>query len=313
VPRPPQTWTEKELQRDAEAARRLFVSDRLAALGREQAAYESGIRAHAETVRELLARTHDLSKISARSINERAVLDIARYVVVPPISLDDLDTLTDAPFGRWVGQTTERGARPSETAFETAAKVISERLDRERASWLKGKRGPTAAERDTFARWTAGLRASGEIQTARRMESSTRQEGAARAAAQKARYNAVTPPATLADPIKEMPPASYASASRRLADTNMDIPVRLKDGHGTGLLFLALEAKVSNSTLNSRKRLLEVLRKRERWDASGKLYRFRTGAVLAGVYDVRRLIEAQDGGVFVFWEHRLSDLTAFLR
>lgn len=73
------------------------------------------------------------------------------------------------------------------------------------------------------------------------------------------------------------------------------------------------EAKVSNSALNSRKRLLEVLRKRERWDASGKLYRFRTGAVLAGVYDVRRLTEAQDAGVFLFWEHRLADLTAFLR
>jgi hypothetical protein len=43
------------------------------------------------------------------------------------------------------------------------------------------------------------------------------------------------------------------------------------------------------------------------------LYRFRTGAVLAGVYDVRRLTEAQDAGVFLFWEHRLADLTAFLR
>ena len=123
----------------------------------------------------------------------------------------------------------------------------------------------------------------------------------------------VTPPATLTDPIKEMKAGSYATASRRLAATNMDIPVRLKDGHGTGLLFLALEAKVSNSALNSRKRLLEVGRKRERWDASGKLYRFRTGAVIAGVYDVRRLVEAQDAGVFLFWEHRLSDLTTFLR
>lgn len=241
------------------------------------------------------------------------MLDIARYVAVPPISLDDLDTLTDSSFGRWVGQTTERGTRPSEQAFRAAATILGERLDRERAPWLKTRRSPTAAERDAFARATASIRAMSAIQTARRMESSARQERAAREAARKAGYRPVAPPATLMDPIEEMPPGSYATASSRLAETNMDIPVRLKDGHGTGLLFLALEAKVSNSGLNSRKRLLEVLRKRERWDASGKLYRFRTGAVLAGVYDVRRLVEAQDAGVFLFWEHRLSDLTEFLR
>ncbi len=90
-------------------------------------------------------------------------------------------------------------------------------------------------------------------------------------------------------------------------------PCRLRAEHPTGLLFLALEAKVSNSSLNSRKRLLEVTRKRERWDASGALYRFRTGAVLAGVFDVRRLEEAQEAGVFLFWQHRLDDLTDFLR
>ena len=289
------------------------MSDRLAALRRERAAYELGIKTHAKAVLELLDRTGDLGTVNGDALKRRDVLDIARYVVVPPISLDDLDTLTDSSFGRWVGQTTERGARPSDAAYRTAAKILRERLDRDRAPWLKLKRRATAAEREAFARATASIRAMGEIQTARRMESSARQEQAAREAAGKAGYNAVTPPATLTDPIKEMPAGSYATASRRLAETNMDIPVRLKSRHGTGLLFLALEAKVSNSALNSRKRLLEVLRKRERWDASGKLYRFRTGAVLAGVYDVRRLVEAQDAGVFLFWEHRLSDLTAFLR
>ena len=56
-----------------------------------------------------------------------------------------------------------------------------------------------------------------------------------------------------------------------------------------------------------------MTRKRERWDASGALYRFRTGAVLAGVFDLRRLEEAQEAGVFLFWQHRLDDLTDFLR
>lgn len=132
------------------------------------------------------------------------------------------------------------GVRPSDQAFRAAAKIISERLDRERAPWLKSKRAATAVERDVFARATASIRAMGAIQTARRMESSARQEKSAREAARKAGYKAVIPPATLTDPIEEMPPGSYATVSRRLAETNMDIPVRLPDGHGTGLVFLAL-------------------------------------------------------------------------
>jgi hypothetical protein len=294
-------------------ARQLFVGERLAALRAERNAYERGIAKHAKAVDELLKQTSDLRKIDGSSLQQRAVLDIARYMTVPPISLDDLDTLTDSVFGGWVSQTTERGARPTEQGFRAAAKLIRERLDRERAPWLKQKRAATNLERDAFSRATASIRAAGAIQTARRMESSKRQEEAARQAAHKARYTPITPPATLTDPSKQMPPGSYSTASRRLAQTNMDIPIRLKSRHATGLQFLALEAKVSNSALNSRKRLGDVLRNRERWDASGTLYRFRTGAVLAGVYDVRRLIEAQNAGVFLFWEHRLTDLTAFLR
>jgi hypothetical protein len=80
----------------------------LAALQRERAAYEAGIATHATAVLELLSRTSDLRRLDGSSLEQRAVLDISRYVVAPPISLDDLDTLTDAAFGRWVGQTTER-------------------------------------------------------------------------------------------------------------------------------------------------------------------------------------------------------------
>lgn len=152
-----------------------------------------------------------------------------------------------------------------------------------------------------------------KVATARRIESSARQEEAIRAAAVAARYESVSPPGTLTDPINQMPPGSFATGTRRLSGTNMDVPIRLREGHPTGLLFLAVEAKVSNSTINSRKRLLEVTRKRETWDASGQIYSFRTAAVLAGTFDVPRLLEAQEAGVMIFWEHRLEDLTAFLR
>jgi hypothetical protein len=93
----------------------------------------------------------------------------------------------------------------------------------------------------------------------------------------------------------------------------MDVPIRLKANHATGQVFIAVECKVSNSSLNSRKRLLEIRSKRETWDSSGLPHRFRTAAVLTGVFDVGRLIETQDTGVLIFWEHRLQDLTEFLQ
>jgi hypothetical protein len=173
---------------------------------------------------------------------------------------------------------------------------------------------PTAAERDTFVGWAAAGPASSRVLTARRSESSHRQEEATRAAAKAAQYQEVSPPGALTDPLQQMPPGSYVPAARLLARTSMDVPIRLKAGHRTGIDFVAVECKVSNSSLNSRKRLIEVGNKRETWDSSARArYSFRTGAILAGVYDITRLLDAQRSGIYLFWEHRLSDLTAFLQ
>ena len=64
--------------------------------------------------------------------------------------------------------------------------------------------------------------------------------------------------------------------------------------------------------MNSRKRLIEVMDKATAWNSAGLPYEFRTGAVVSGVLPLHRLVEAQDRGVWLFWEHRLEDLTALL-
>ena len=289
------------------------MSERRAALAAEKAAYAGWLVEYAATVRGLLAESDDLRELSGSALKQRDFLDLARYLAVPPISLDDLDTLTDSCFGLWVGQTTKRGIRPSEKAFAAAARIISERLDLERAPWLAAVRKPTKAERETFVRWMASIPAANKIATTRRGERSRRQEDLTRGAATTAGYKPVTPPGTLTNPVKDMEPGTYSEKSRRLQGTNMDVPIRLKANHATGQLFLAVECKVSNSSVNSRKRLLEVNSKRETWDSSGVAHRFRTAAVLAGVFDVARLVEVQNAGALIFWEHRLEDLTAFLR
>ena len=313
MPRPPGTCSEDELKEDAQHARSEFVRSRLAALESERQTYLEAHKNYAFTVAHLLWATDDLRAMNGAALQDRETLELARLLAVPPISVDDLDTLTDSSFRNWLGQTTDRGARPTDAEFEAAAKIISERLDTDRMPWVADAREPTDEERHLFVEWSAAGPAIARVLTERRGISSARQETATRAAADAADYVPVMPPGTLSDPIKQMHAGSYAMKSRKLNDTNMDVPVRLSDDHPPGLLFLAIECKVSNSSLNSRKRLQDVRAKREIWDSAGTLYQFRTAAVLAGVYSLPRLMEAQKGGVLIFWEHRLEDLTEYLR
>ncbi len=301
------------MRRDASEAKRRFVNERRAALKREQKAYARWLSEYALVAQDLLRASNDLRDLTGAVLENRELLNLARYLAVPPISIDDLDTLTDSCFGRWVGQSTDRGIRPTKREFNAAARIIAARLDQQRALWLAEGRAPRRAERATYATGAASIPAMNRLTTTRRSERSKKQEDLTRAAVASAGYEPVKPPGTLKDPVKDMGPGTYSEKSRPLTETNMDVPVRLRDDHSTGQLFLAIECKVSNSSLNSRKRLLEVNSKRERWDSSGLPHRFRTGAVLAGVFDVSRLIEAQNSGILIFWEHRLEDLTAFLK
>jgi hypothetical protein len=314
MPAPPGSWTERELKRDAARAKAVFIRERLAARREESERYVQERDAFALVVRALLAATDDLAQITGESLRDRQRLNFARYLAVPPISLDDLDTLTDSVFGSWVKQRTDRGVKPTDAAFTVAATIIGERIDRDRAPWLAAGRPPTVMERNTFVGWAASGVAVGRVMTLRRGESSHRQEEATHAAVAAAGYTVVLPPGTLADPTKQMSPGTYVGASRKLHNTNMDVPVRLKASHRTGLDFLAIECKVSHSSVNSRKRLIEVRGKQQTWDSAAKTrYSFRTAAVLAGVYDVARVLEAQRAGIYIFWEHRLADLTSFLK
>ncbi len=77
--------------------------------------------------------------------------------------------------------------------------------------------------------------------------------------------------------------------------------------------LLLIECKVSNSSLNSIKRLLrETCGKATQW-RSGFGERAITAAVLSGVFKLRHLQQAQnDYGVAIFWERDLGPLASFV-
>ena len=93
----------------------------------------------------------------------------------------------------------------------------------------------------------------------------------------------------------------------RLGEAKADLAARLADGR-----LVAAECKVSNSAINSVKRLnREAVGKAAAWR---NLYGLQVVpvVVLAGVFRLTNLVDAQNAGVFIFWEHALNDLGAFV-
>jgi hypothetical protein len=198
------------------------------------------------------------------------------------------------------------GARKLPPALAAkAARVVRSAWDPLRFPWIRLDRPATATERDAAIRWTAGLWAVERVRTLRRASSSRSQESSVRGALQQAGWNEVERSA-----IRVLDDLSRGAYMRevRLAEEKCDIPIRLYDGR-----LLALECKVSNSAVNSYKRLnREVVDKAAKWrSAFGD--QVVTGAVLGGVYKFDNLLAAQDEAhILLLWDHDLVPLVKFI-
>ncbi len=188
MPRPPQRWTEQELEADAKVSTDVFVARRKA----ERARREQAIGEHAPEYRQdfldLLASTTDLREVTGESLRNRRLLRAARFVAIPFISDDDLDSLTGANLKGWMQQTTDRGKRPSADDFDAAAEVIAQQLDPYRAPWVAKDRPPTEAEVERFLTGSITVRLNSRLGSLRRSEAAARQEQAVRDALAAAGY-----------------------------------------------------------------------------------------------------------------------------
>lgn len=93
-----------------------------------------------------------------------------------------------------------------------------------------------------------------------------------------------------------------------MAGKKADIVIGLADGR-----FMDLECKVSNSEINSFKRLNhEVVDKIRTWQHAFGQNGVVGAALLAGVCKTANLADAQDEGVSIFWSHELCTLGDFL-
>jgi hypothetical protein len=284
------------LDQDRQASLEAFIRER----GAEgTAAYRAAFTALEPVVKRIFALTEDLRHLTPGVLlRDMDLLGAARYLAVPPISEDDLRTLSG---------TERRSGSLGQGRATRLITILRSAMDPIRLPWLTEARAPLDVEREHAIRWTAGIWAVERIRTQRRSQSSRRQEMAVARLLEEARY---TPHAGLRriGGLDDLPGGAFCKEVL-LAGTKCDVAVRIHDGR-----LLALECKVSNSAINSVKRLIR--------ETGGKARIWREefgrwvipGAVLSGVYKLTNLAEAQnDHRLTLFWEHDLSPLRRFVQ
>lgn len=278
-------------------ARRLYVEHYR---GEVRAAFAAVEQECAAEVRELLALTDQLRSLGDDPDvlrRHREFLPAARFLTRPVISNDTL---------RIVGE--EEG---------TVGTIVSF-LDRSRFPWLDEGRKPRKREVDAAVALTARLMAEQRAATAQRTLSSQDQERRVRDALRRAGLTYVEPE-VIRERLRDvgddasvgLTRSNYQEALSRgeytreiaVAGTKCDVPCRLRSGE-----LLPIECKVSNSEVNSVKRLnRETGGKHERWRSAFGLT-LHTGAVLAGVFKLRNLEQGQADGMLIFFDHDLGAL-----
>lgn len=256
-------------------------------------------------ITELFERTDFLRELGRSEdvlASNQDLLNAARYLTAPTVSAGTLELIaTDV----------------------SKAETIDRYLDRDRFPWLDSNQqvelsDPTvrAAIKISATVWTEQ-----RVATKARTESSRKQEHLVRDALGSAGLTYVEPK-TIRERISEfgdspaegLMPKNYQEALKRgeftreirVAGSKCDVPARLPNGK-----LLPIECKVSNTEVNSVKRLLrETGGKHSRWRAAfGEL---NTGAVLGGAFKLLNLQQAQREGMLIFFDHDLDSLKRYV-
>lgn len=296
----PPVWTREQLDGERARAIGLFRKERLdEPLGDYLEAFDS----YRVYIEKLLHTTRNLSELETTALDvltDPHLLEVFRYLAAPPISQDDLKVLAEAPS---LAKGPLRG-KPEDVhrLVETVRAV----LDRRRFSWVLERRQPTEAERGAAVMASAALMAASRVQTNRRTFGKKQQEALVAAALEGLGFKKVL--------SRSIPTIALAPAPGEFCGESMlgarkaDIIIRLAD-----LRVMPIECKVSNSYLNSLKRLNnDAAVKAGVWKRDFGLRQVVPAAVMAGVYKLHHLLDAQERGLTLFWSHDLAALTDWI-
>lgn len=227
-------------------------------------------------------------------------LEVYRYLTAPPISADDLATLSGVPVSAALKNNPDRI-----DATNTTVQLL---IDPRRFPWLAEKRKPKKAEIEVAVKATTALLAAQKVQTYRRGLARSSQEADVKTALRVAGFKESKDKKDIVL-LTDAPAIGEFSGECMVGSTRADIVARLKDGR-----VLAIECKTSNSSVNSYKRVNhEALGKAAKWLEDFGKKQVVPAATLQGVFSVDNLDNAQERGLYLFWQFRLTDLTSYVK
>lgn len=300
----PKRWSLAELQADAQKATNAFRNERInEPLDLYNRFFDEFASIFVTLIDELpnIARDPVDAKLIADLVEGRNKQKAFRYLTAPPISADDLMTVADAAL-------TPSRLRVDAAEATRIRDTVLTILDPHRFPWVADSRPPTPEERKAAVIASAALAAAREVETHRRNTSKEVQEQAVRDLLRNAGFTEVA--------VREIPMLTEAPnpgefcGETRLAGTRADVVVRLRDNR-----VMPIECKVSNSAVNSYKRLVH-----DTGGKAGTWYRALgdaqvvAAAVLSGVFNPSNCEDVQKNKrVALFWQHRLGDLVNFVK
>ncbi|PIP82334.1 MAG: XamI family restriction endonuclease [Elusimicrobia bacterium CG_4_9_14_3_um_filter_62_55] len=293
----PTRWDEEQLEVARFKAIEIFRNERLQ---EPVEAYSSAFDNCQGVIEELLETTVDLSDWDQAKIHKilssESYLEAFRYLPGPPISQDDLKTLAI------VASLSPTRLMGDQKAASRLVETVLSCLDRRRFPWVSERRDPTESEKNAAVLASAALMAYQRIQTLRRSEGKELQES--RVAEALAGAGFVEVPRRKIGTLGDAPSIGEFCRETRLGTRKADFVIGLWDNRK-----MAIECKVSNSSINSVKRLNnDAAAKAEAWQKDFGERNIVPVAVLSGVYKLANLIEAQERGLSLFWAHEIDTL-----
>lgn len=305
-PKGARKWSREEIVADVELARRAFRERRLAEpKARYLTAFEAIERANHELtpkLSQLFSESVD-KELIANIVRDEELLAAFRYLAAPPISEDDLETLS----GERLAWTQIRSDAKKAQAIRDVIVAI---LDPKRFPWVSKGRSPTQHEVEMAVLASTVTASAQRVQTERRSEERNELQGAVETLLGRNRFKRFEKPrAGIKNLRRDAPAPGRYMTEVVVGEHNADLVVGLRDYR-----VLAIECKGSNSEINSRKRInKEVARDASSWVTEFGSKNLIPAAVIQGVFSAAYIEQAQETPVVFFWGHRLKDLADLIK
>jgi hypothetical protein len=263
------------------------------------------------SVESLLESSVDLTNLDAPALDfltDPELLEASRYIAGPPLSADDLKTLSEAVFSR-------RRLENDPEMVKRIIRIVRIGLDRRRFPWVSENREPNEHEKAAAVLASAAMMAHSRAGTIRRNEGKKEQEELVentllRAGLKKVEARPI-PTLNCAPAPGEFCRESVLGHHQKGEQTKgrkADLIVGLWDHR-----IMPVECKVSNSAVNSVKRLNnDAAVKAETWVHDFGQIQIIPTAVLSGVYKLHNLVNAQNRGLTLFWAHNLQAMVEWI-